>query len=349
MNRLSDQALEAIPERTVCEVLNLNRNSFRTEKRRAVVFGPPVPAKTSRKSSAQPSALSEMEKTAVKELLNSSEYCDQPPTQVYYDLLEKGSYLCSVSTMHRILRQDQQNGERRRQRTPQSHAVPRLQASAVHQVWTWDITKLGLVQPGQYLSLYVVMDLYSRFVLAWMLSTKENSALASHLMQQAHDRYGITPGQLTIHQDRGAPMTAHCYMNLLEELSIAKSYSRPRVSNDNAVSEAQFKTMKYQPDYPRKFDSQQSAQAWCEEYFDWYNNRHHHSTLAGFTPEQVFTGRYKQIHEARQETLNECYRKHPQRFRAGPPKASMPPAVMFINPVCTENEEPIKEEVRLAN
>lgn len=349
MNRLSDQALKAIPERTVCQVLNLNRNSFRSQQRKLSVFGPPAPAKTCRKFSKQPNALSQQEKEVVRETLNSEKYRDQPPAQVYYHLLEQGTCLCSVSTMHRVLRENQQNGERRRQRMNQHHAIPRLQASAVHEVWTWDITKLALIQPGKLLSLYVVMDLYSRFVLAWMLSTKENSALASQLMQQAHERYEITPGQLTIHQDRGAPMTAHCYMNLLEELGIAKSYSRPRVSNDNAVSEAQFKTLKYQPDYPRKFESYRHAHAWCEDYFDWYNNRHHHSTLAGYTPEQVFTGRYKSLMQARQQTLDALYNKHPERFRAGPPKAGQPPEIMFINPVCPESDSPAKEEVRLTN
>ena len=169
------------------------------------------------------------------------------------------------------------------------------------------LTKLPLVRRGVYLSLYVVLDLYSRFVVAWMVSRKENSALASQLMAEATARYRITPGQLTIHQDRGSPMIAHGYLDQMKEMDVTCSHSRPRVSNDNAFSESQFKTQKYQPDYPGRFDSVVHARGWCEDYFDWYNFKHHHSGLAGFTPEQVFTGRYQKVAIDKQQALDARY------------------------------------------
>jgi putative transposase len=226
------------------------------------------------------------------ETLHSVPYRDQPPTEVYQRLLEQEQYLCSVSTMHRILRGLRENGDRRHQRPAQHHAVPRLLAKAPHDVWTWDITKLPLVRRGMYLSLSVVLDLFSRFVVAWMVSLKENSALSKQLMDEATARYSIEPGQLTLHQDRGSPMIAHGYLDLLRDLDVTCSHSRPRVSNDNPFSESQFKTQKYQPDYPGRFTDVLHARRWCEGYFGWYNFEHHHSGLAGFTPEQVFTGCY---------------------------------------------------------
>jgi putative transposase len=191
--------------------------------------------------------------------------------------------------------------------------MPRLLATAPNQVWTWDIAKLPTRKRGEYLSLYVIMDLFSRHIVAWMLSRKENSALSSQLIDEAAQRYDIGPGKLTLHQDRGAPMTAHCYLDLLSELAITASHSRPRVSNDNPMSEAQFKTLKYQPDYPRRFDHYDHAMRWCNDYVEWYNHMHHHSSLEGFTPAQVFTGRYVDIARVRQEALNEAFAAHPER------------------------------------
>jgi putative transposase len=219
-------------------------------------------------------------------VLHSEEFRDQPPAEVYHRLLERGTHLCSLSTMHRILREDDENGDRRDQRAAKHHAVPRLLAEAPNAVWTWDCSKLATRARGVYLTLYVVLDLFSRFVLAWMVSRKENSALARQLMNEAAIRYRIGSGQLTVHQDRGAPMIAHRYIDQMTELGIVLSHSRPRVSNDNAFREAQFKTQKHQPDCPGQFANTTHARAWCSEYFDWYNFTHHHSALAGFTPEQ---------------------------------------------------------------
>lgn len=266
-------------------------------------------------------------------VLNNDEHLNQPPMQIYYSLLQQGIYLCSVSTMHRVMRDKSFNGERRLQRAPSPQPIPRLVASGPNEVWTWDIAKLPTMKRGEYLSLYVVMDLYSRYIVAWMLSRKENSALSSQLMAEAYERYRIEPGKLTLHQDRGAPMTAHCYLDLLGELAITASHSRPRVSNDNAMSESQFKTMKYQPDYPRRFDDYDHAMRWCEDYVNWYNWHHHHSGLAGFTPNQVFGGDYIEVARVKQAALDEAYDRHPERFTGGRSVVQMPPKQVSINPI----------------
>ena len=196
--------------------------------------------------------------------------------------------------------------------------------------------KLATELRNRYLTLYVVLDLFSRFVLAWMVSAKENSALARQLMREAAQRYRITSGSLTVHQDRGAPMTAHRYFDLMGELGITLSHSRPRVSNDNPFSEAQFKTQKYQPDYPDRFRHPAHATAWHADYFDWYNFSHHHCGLAGYTPEQVFTGRWRRVAEHKQAALDAQFARHPERFVAGHPKAPAPPQRVELNPVTPE-------------
>jgi len=326
---------EGLPLARACQALGLNRSSVYAHRKRAEADQEP---QRSRQHAVQPRALSVQERATVIDTLHSEQYCDQPPVEVYHRLLEQEQYLCSVSTMHRLLRTVQETGDRRNQRPAQHNAIPRLLATAPHDVWTWDITKLPLVRRGIYLSLYVVLDLFSRFVVAWMVSRKENSALAKQLMDEATTRYGIEPGQLTVHQDRGSPMTAHGYLDSMRELDVTCSHSRPRVSNDNAFSESQFKTQKYQPDYPGRFDTMAHARLWCEGYFHWYNFKHHHSGLAGFTPEQVFTGRYRDVVEQKQRALDERYRQNPERFVRGRPKASLPPATVAINPVEPSND-----------
>ncbi len=330
---MADRLPGGISEREACGVLDICRNSLRAARARYHFCGPISPYRRTRRKPCQPRALSEAERMQVTEVLTRPQYQDQPPAQVYYSLLQQGVYLCSISTMHRLLRDKGLSGERRQQRPPSPQPIPRLQATAPNQVWTWDIAKLATCKRGEYLSLYVVMDLFSRHIVAWMLSRKENSALSSQLITEACDRYRIQPDSLTLHQDRGMPMTAHCYLDLLGELAITASHSRPRVSNDNSMSEAQFKTMKYQPDYPRRFDSYDHAMRWCEEYVHWYNHLHHHSNLAGFTPHQVFSGEYLEIAKVRQTALDEMYDRHPERFTKGRPVVWMPPEEVCINPI----------------
>ena len=330
MNAVLNERPERLPLVDACRALNLNRSSVYARQRRPESADP---AQRSRQDSHQPRALSADERQHVLDTLHSEAFHDQPPAEVYAQLLEQGTYLCSISTMHRLLRAANEHGERRAQRPAQHHAVPRLLAYRPNEVWTWDITKLATVRSGPYLSLYVVLDLYSRFVVAWMISRKENSALAQQLMQEAMARYAIAVDQLTIHQDRGPPMTAHAYLDLMSELGATCSHSRPRVSNDNPFSESQFKTQKYQPDYPGRFVDIAHARAWCESYFQWYNFSHHHSGLRGFTPEQVFTERYHEIAKEKQRVLDAQYATHPERFVHRPPTIALPPKWVAINPI----------------
>ena len=333
MNVLINERPVNIPLRTACKALGLNRSSVYARRRRT---SETASSRRSRKSAPQPRALAPQERRGVHDALSSAEFSNQPPVEVYHTLLERGEYLCSVSTMHRILREYGENGERRDQRAAQHHAMPRLVAHKPNEVWTWDCSKLPTRARSVYLTLYVVLDLFSRFVLAWMVSRKENSALAQQLMSEATAKYRIDTGQLTIHQDRGAPMIADRYIDLMSEMGVVLSHSRPRVSNDNAFSEAQFKTQKYQPDYPGRFDHGAHARTWCESYFEWYNFDHHHAGLAGYTPEQVFTGRYREVAKAKQLALDARFARNPERFVAGPPMVELPPARVVINPVTPE-------------
>ena len=328
MNAVLEQCPARLPFTRACYVLGLNRSTAYAHRYRAANDEPP---RRCRKNAIQPRALNSEEREKVIDVLHSEPYADQPPAEIYQRLLEQQQYLCSVSTMHRMLRNKGESGDRRNQRPAQQPAVPRLLAQAPNEVWTWDITKLPLVRRGIYLSLYVVLDLFSRFVVAWMISLKENSALSKQLMEQAVARYGIEPGQLTLHQDRGSPMIAHGYLDQMRELDVTCSHSRPRVSNDNPFSESQFKTQKHQPDYPGRFSDVSHARHWSEDYFDWYNFEHHHSGLAGFTPEQVFTGRYVEVAKLKQQVLDERYALNPERFVQGRPRIPMPAKSVAIN------------------
>lgn len=349
MNLLLENRAADIPLMKACDSLAINRSTVYWGKRHKELSEDQKKQNLSRKHCEQFRALSLEERTRLLALFNSEEFIDQPPMEMYHTLLERGENLCSISTMHRLLRDSKQNGERRLQRAPQSHAIPRLSATQPNEVWSWDCSKLRTHTRGLYLTLYVVLDLYSRFAVAWMISRKENSALAQQLMDEATHRYSIQPNQLTIHQDRGSPMIAHRYIDLMGELGVTLSHSRPRVSNDNAISEAQFKTQKYQPDYPQKFHNAAHANKWCADYFDWYNFSHHHSGLAGFTPEQVFTGRYKEVALVKQQALDERYKANPERFVQGRPTVAMPPEKVLINPLSPEEiAEGVSDKVNFA-
>ena len=232
-----------------------------------------------------------VEEQVVLDTLHSERFQDQSPRQVYAELLDEGKYVGSPSTMYRILAAHGESSERRNQREARSHAVPRLEATAPNQVWTWDISKLATYASGVFLNLYLVLDLFSRFPVAWMIAERENSALSKQLFAEAITRYRLEPGSITVHNDRGAPMTSGAFIDLLAQLGVERSVSRPRVSNDNPYSESCFKTIKYQPDYPGRFHDAAHARRWFTEFFEWYANRHRHSGLALFTPADVFFGR----------------------------------------------------------
>lgn len=328
-----EQRPTRLPLSVACKVLGLNRSSV-YQRQRGLVGDK---ANRCRKNSVQPRALSEQECRTISDTLHSEEYRNQPPAEVHERLLEKGEAPCSVSSMHRILRKRGENGDRRNQRPAQHHAIPRLKATGPNQVWTWDISKLSLTMQGVYLSLYALTDLFSRYTVGWMVSLKENSALAMQLMEESSVRYGIQPGQLTLHQDRGSPMTANGFLGAMRALDITCSHSRPRVSNDNPISESGFKTLKYQPDYPGKFLNPAHARQWCDDYYQWANFEHHHRGLNGYTPAQVFTGTFSQVAETKQAAMDARYALNPERFVKGRPMVKMPPTEVAINPISAED------------
>lgn len=279
--------------------------------------------------------LNESQREAILAVLHSPRFCDQTPAHTYHTLLGEGTHLASIRTMQRLLKSAGEVRERRPIRPAQTHAVPRLQAAAPNQVWTWDISKLALCERGAWLHLYVLIDLFSRYVIGWMVASTENSALACRFVGSCAANHQIEPGTLTVHQDRGAPMTANNFIALLAVLKIDVSHSRPRVSNDNPFSEAHFKTLKTQPDYPARFNDMQHARSWCGEFFDWYNDQHQHSGLNGHIPADVFYGRAQAVTANKQAALDDAYRRHPERFVNGAPRAKAPPKVVSINPLPT--------------
>jgi putative transposase len=273
------------------------------------------------------------EQQQVLDTLHSDRFQDQTPRQVYAELLDEGRYLASPRTMYRILAEHGEVKERRNQRQARSHAVPRLEANKPHQVWTWDISKLATYVPGVFLNLYLVLDLFSRYPVAWMVAERENSALAKQMFAHAITRYKLEPGTITVHNDRGAPMTSAGFVDLLAQLGVERSLSRPRVSNDNPFSESCFKTVKYQPDYPGRFQNIGHARRWLSEFFDWYADHHRHSGLALFTPADVFFGRVPQLVATRQVALDAAYAAHPERFVHGRAVVRLPPATVMLNPI----------------
>lgn len=312
-----------IPKAQACRALNIPRHWCYPDRRRR--------QRTSAAKSTDRRRLSSVEQQRIVDVLHSERFQDAAPRQVYATLLSEGTLLASVSTMYRLLAQRQETTERRNQRPPQRHIKPQLEATAPNQVWTWDITKLPTHTRGVYLSLYVILDLFSRYPVGWMVSRKENAGLACHLFRETLSRRAIQPNQLIVHQDRGSPMIAHSFAELLSDLKVGKSHSRPRVSNDNPFSESQFKTTKYWPTYPGRFSGDAHARQWCSEFFPAYIRRPHEG-LALFTPEDLHTGRVEEVWKIRQAAMDRHYAAHPERYVNGPPKVARPPAVVAINP-----------------
>jgi transposase InsO family protein len=244
--------------------------------------------------------------------------------------------------MYRILRQYQQVRERREQLRRPAYHKPELLATGPNQVWTWDITKLRGPGKGQSFYLYVLLDLFSRYVVGWMVAERESAELAQQLIGESCAKQGIARGQLTVHADNGPAMTAKSVALLLADLGVVQSHSRPYVSNDNPYSEAQFKTLKYRPDYPDRFGSLADARGWAAGFFDWYNHQHHHSGLALLTPAQVHSGQVEQVLRHRQQVLQQAYERHPERFVHGCPQAAPPPAAAWINPP-KRQADPVRE------
>jgi putative transposase len=268
----------------------------------------------------------------VRQELNSERFQDCAPREVYATLLDEGRYLCSWRSMYRILDEHQEVRERRNQLPHPSYTKPELLATAPNQLWSWDITKLLGPSKWTYYYLYVILDVYSRYVVGWMIAERESAALAEALISQTCLRQGIQRGQLIIHADRGSAMTSKPVALLLADLGVTKTHSRPHISNDNPYSESQFKTMKYRPDYPSRFGSQQDARAWANSFFDWYNHKHHHTGLALLTPANVHFHRAQAVLQQRKAVLHAAYAKTPERFVKGPPAPMQEPQAVWINP-----------------
>lgn len=314
---------EGISTLCACEALGVSRASYYRW------LNPKPPEE---KTSKHFRSLSDEEQAKVLDCLNSERFQDDAPTEVYAALLDEGVYYCSISTMYRILRENSQVKERRNQLRHPNYKKPELLATAPNQVWSWDITKLLGAEKWTYYYLYVILDIYSRHVVGWMVAHRESAELAKRLIQDTCEKQGIEPGSLTIHADRGSSMKSKGVSQLLMDLGVVKTHSRPHVSNDNPFSESQFKTMKYMPDFPRRFGCIEDARAFCVGFFAWYNWQHHHSGIGLLTPGSLHYGMAELIVEKRQEVLSEAFQAHPERFVRKPPTPPEIPPAVWINP-----------------
>lgn len=306
-----------------CAALGVSRASYyRSQQLKPEPQPQPRPAR----------ALSDEERAHVLATLDSESFMDMAPAQVYAKLLEDGEYLCSPRTMYRVLDDADQVRERRAQRCHPEYKKPQLVATAPNQVWSWDTTKLPGPTKGTYFVLYVILDIFSRFIVGWQVATRESATIAQELIAACCELQGIVPGQLTAHADRGSPMIAKSTAQLYVDLGVAKSHSRPRTSNDNPYSESNFRTIKYRPEMPEQFGSLEHARQIVRELVDWYNEEHYHVGLALLHPVDVHYGRTDQIVEARQRVLDAAHHRHPERFVRGCPKHKAPPSAAWINP-----------------
>jgi len=319
---------ESLGARALCEALSEPRSSwYRSLKPRPVVS--PAPRSLRR--------LTDTEELRVLDTLNSERFQDMAPGEAYATLLDEGVYLCSERSMYRILSRHGQNVIRR-QSAPRVYTKPELLATRPNELWSWDITKLkGPVKWTSY-SLYKVLDVFSRYVVGWMVAYRESADLAQDLIAEACRKQEIVPGTLTIHADNGSPMKAGTFAQLLTDLGVAKSHSRPSVSNDNPFSESAFKTLKYRPGYPERFGSIEDARSFCREFFTWYNTDHRHSGIAMVTPENVHYNNHQEVLNARSLTLVKAYQLHPERFVKGVPKVQKVPSKVWINMPCAREQ-----------
>ncbi|MCW5807499.1 MAG: IS3 family transposase [Deltaproteobacteria bacterium] len=277
-------------------------------------------------------ALTDEEQAHVLATLNSDLFVDKAPAQVYAKLLEDGEYLCSERTMYRILAAHELVRERRAQRRHPEYKKPQLVATAPNQVWSWDTTKLPGPTKGTYFTLYVILDIFSRYIVGWQVTKSESAAVAQELIDACCKQQGVARGQLTIHADRGSPMVAKSTAQLYVDLGVAKSHSRPHTSNDNPYSESNFRTLKYRPDMPSQLGSLEHARQVVRALVDWYNDDHYHVGLALLHPVDVHYGRVTDIVAARQRVLDAAQARHPERFVGGRPVQKSPPSAAWINP-----------------
>jgi putative transposase len=320
------QARKSIGVAPACDALSLPRASFYRWLNPSPKRARPTPKR----------ALSKKERQAVLEICHAPDYIDKAPNEIVATLMDKGDYLCSARTMYRILEAEKEIRERRNQLRRPIYTKPELLAIAPNEVWSWDITKLKGPAKWTYFYLYVILDIFSRYVVGWMLAHRESAKLAEKLIGETCLKQGIERGRLTLHADRGSSMKSTPVALLLSDLGVTKTHSRPYVSNDNPFSESQFKTMKYRPEFPNRFGSLQDARSFCRDFFDWYNDAHRHSGIAMLTPATVHDGREKQVIENRNEVLLAAFEKHPERFVNKIPEPMKLQKAVWINPPKTE-------------
>ncbi|MDD9304251.1 MAG: IS3 family transposase [Desulfobacter sp.] len=323
-----------IGKKPSCEAFGVPRSSFYR------FYSPKKHVKSKRGSS--PLSLNPDEQQTVLDILHSDTYRDQAPYQVYASLLDKGEYYCSIRTMYRLLHKEHGSvPERRRQVNRPKYKKTELLATGPNQVWSWDITKLKSVTKWTYFYLYVIMDIFSRYVVGWMVAHREQTALAKRLIEKSCENQNILPGQLGLHADRGASMKSKGVAQLLVDLGVTKTHSRPHVSNDNPYSEAQFKTLKYCPKFPNHFGSIEDTRAFCQDFFGYYNKEHYHSGIGLVTPEQFHYGIAKEIYGSRCRTLKEAFIKNPIRFKGKIPRPPALPEAAWINKPEQEEKDKI--------
>jgi len=310
-----------------CETLSINRASlYRRRDRKATIACEPPHRRQ------PPLKLNATERQAVVELMHSDRFVDTSPHTIYATLLDEGHYHCSVRTMYRILAQEGELKERRNMLKHPHYTKPELLATGPNQLWSWDITKLKGPVKWTYFYLYVILDVYSRYVVGWMVASRESATLAKKLISETCTKQNILPDKLTIHADRGSSMKSKAVALLMSDLGITKTHSRPHVSNDNPFSESQFKTLKYRPGFPQRFGSLEDSRAFCRPFFRWYNTEHRHCGISFMTPEDVHHGRATQILESRTAALNAAFKNHPMRFKGKRPAPKPLPEAVWINP-----------------
>lgn len=315
---------DRLPISKMCDVLNYPRASLY----RALAKGFARPSSKVKRVSHR--KLSQEEETTILSILNSPRFRDMAPAEIYATLLDEGRYYCSARTMYRILSKHGQTSQRR-QANAREYARPELLATRPNELWSWDITKLKGPAKWQYLLLYTIIDVYSRYIVGWLIADRESETLARELITETILRQEIIPGTLTLHADRGSSMKSNTVAQLLMNLSVKKTHSRPHVSNDNPYSESAFKTLKYRPDFPDRFGCIQDAKAHCRRFFSWYNSQHHHCGIAMLTPEQLHYGTWKTVIKEREKVLTQAFMIHPERFVKGLTKIKTAPTAVWIN------------------
>lgn len=332
---LANDLAEVMPVHQACDSLGIPRSAWYRSRVRADTRLSDMPEKEPKPRPTPPNALTAEEKDYLRQVLNSEPLADLAVPQAHARLLDDGVYLASVSTMYRVLGEQDEVRDRRNQLTHSSPAAPVVCVRAPNVLWSWDITQLPCWAKGVGLYLYVVLDVFSRFVVGWLIAERQSAQLAVALISQAMRQHGLAQAdvahQLTLLNDRGGPMTAKTFTTFLEDMQVRHVLARPRTSNDNAFSEAQFKTLKYRPSFPDAFGGIPDARGWAEGFFDWYNHVHYHSGIAMLTPATVYFGRTEQVLAARGQTLARAFDAHPERFRYRMPVPDCPPTEVWIN------------------